>query len=104
MADEEVGGQEGQDEQREVAGVELRIALDRQPEQGRDLDHECGGGSQADREREAVPTRGAGLGIVGDELLPEPVGVLAGELTRQLVDPAHPADSDEERLLAGEAG
>src|SRR4029079_13068690 len=37
------------------------------------------------------------------QLFPESTRVLARELTRELVDVAHPLDADQERLVVGEA-
>ncbi len=99
----EVRGQERQDEQADVAHQRCAVVdpgdagLDRDARPDRECEHD----------RELAPPRRAGVvGVLRneDELLPQPVGVLAGELAGDGVEVAEALDRDEEGLLVIEAG
>ena len=101
----EVAGQQGQDEETQVAGVELAVLVQLQSEEHRHLDGD--GGRRRERERDdGVPPRSrvqlSAAGGRRDQLLPEAVRVFLGELPREGVELAHPLHRDEERLVGGE--
>ena len=99
----EVRGQEGEDEQAQVAH-QGRAVVD----PGRaGLDRHARPDGECEDDGQLAPRRRAG--VVGavryqDELLPQPVGVLAGKFARDGVEVAQALDGDEEGLLVVEAG
>jgi hypothetical protein len=102
-----VADEERQHEQTQVAGVEGVLARELQAQQlgrldgrrrcDRQADHDNGLGTGDAR----LPGRGFGVGR-HDELLPQPVRVLAGELARKRIKAAHALDRHEERLVSGQ--
>jgi hypothetical protein len=96
----EVARQERQDGEGGVAH-EQQLVVARHVQQ--DLDPDTGGDREGQDHTQLAPaTAVARLLRDEHELLPEPVGVLAGELARDLVEVAHALDRDEERLLVVE--
>ena len=102
----EVAGQQGQDEETQVAGVELGVLVQLHAEERRHLD----GHGRRHRERERddgvrprPPRCGSPLaGGRHDQLLPEAIRVLARELPREGVELAHALHRHQERLVGGE--
>ena len=99
----EVPGEEGQHEQAEVARQHRLVA---EPG-GAGLDRQPGPDRERQDDAQLPPRRRAGvLGVLREEheLLPQPLGVLAGELVRDGVEVAHALDRDEEGLVVVEPG
>ena len=102
---DEIAGQQGQHEEAQIAGIEAGILVQVDAEEGRQLD------DQGRRHRKAEGDDGVrsrcspwllGLGGDDDQLLPEAVRVLTGELPREGVEAAHALHRHQERLVAGE--
>ena len=99
----EVRGQGRQHEQAEVAREPGRLLVGEARDEARDLDRDgC-----ADREDEGFdPAAGSRRGFLpgAEQLLPQPVAVLAGELPRDGVHVTQPFHGDQERLVLREPG
>ncbi len=104
----EVPREERQDEEAGVARIERLVVLvaNLQAEEGRNLDGErrAYGQGQHDEGFDTADRLGRG-GVVGtdDELLPQPLGVLARKLARESVEAPHALDGDQERLILCQA-
>ncbi len=99
----EVAGEEGEDQQAEVARLGCAVVEPGQP----CLDRNAGPDGEREDHRQLAPRWRTGVvGAVRDEheLLPQPVGVLAGKLARDGVEVAQSLDRDEEGLLVVEPG
>lgn len=98
-----VRGKEREDEQAEVAG---QHSIHADPGHA-GLDRQARPDGESEDDRQLAPRRGAGVvGTLRDEgeLLPQQVGVLAGEFARDGVEVAQPFDRDQESLLVVEPG
>ena len=105
----EVAGEQGQHEQTEVEEVEhgeLFVGVQRRlPEQRGQLDGERRRKRQADDDdglAAGAGRRRARRVRPRDELLPQPLGVLAGELARDRVELAQPLDRHQEGFVGGQ--
>ena len=99
----EVRGQEREDEQAQVAHQGCAVV----DPGSTDLDRDARPDSECEDDGQLAP--GGRVGVVGalrhqDELLPQPLGVLAGKFARDGVEVAQALDGDEESLLVIEAG
>ena len=106
---DEVERQQRQHEQAGVPEVEHRRRTTVRPEteQRGHLDGQRRGHGQAqDDEHLGVSGVRRFIGRAGadDQLLPQPVGMLACELARQRIEAAHALDRDQEGLFSGQAG
>src|SRR5687768_17404769 len=104
LPDEE-GREEREDEEADIPRVESFVAVQREPEELRDLEGDRCQHRQPECDKGFAPGRPACLArIVGahDELLPEPFRVLARELPRQRVEVAEALDRDQEGLVFAE--
>ena len=99
----EVRRQERQHEQAEVAREPRRLVVGEAREEARDLDHD----GRANGEHEGLDPAARGRrGFLprAEQLLPQPVAVLAGELPGDGVHVAQPFHRDQERLVLLEPG
>jgi hypothetical protein len=102
---DEIRREEREHEQARVACEERRVAVKRQAEEHGNLDRERRGHGQGKHdERFATGDRlRRGVAVGGeDELLPQPIRVLARELAGEGVQAAHALDRDQERLVLRE--
>ena len=106
----EVAREQRQHEEGRVAGVEhigLVVDDERLTEQRGQLDGDARCHSEAqDHEPLDAPRRVRIAWVIGcdDQLLPQPLGVLARELARHRVEAAHPLDRHKERFVVGQPG
>ena len=99
----EIRGEERQHDEADVAREPVRLLLGEAGGEPGDLDRD--GRRDGERERLENASRCERRRVVvTQELLPQTTAVLARELTRELVQVAHPLHADQERLVVGETG
>ena len=100
----EVAGQDRQHEEAEVAGEAAAVLVQVDEDRGQLDDERCGHG-EADGDDGVGAGGGPGVASIvdHDQLLPEAVGVLAGEFAGEGVELPHALHRDEERLVGRES-
>ena len=101
---DEIRREERQDEEADVAQIKrlVLVLANLEAEERGNLDGERRGHGQGKHDERFGTADRPGRGVVvgtHDELLPQPLGVLARELARERVQVAHALDGDQERLI-----